>query len=458
MIVLKFGGTSVKDAAAFERVLDIVTNNQETSYICGNEITKLIVLSASSGITDTLISLVENAVNNKSDKVNDIFSNIRKRQFEIIDGLIPSDNSSYFLVKTKIESLLNDLKSFVDGLTFFGEASLRATDYAISFGELFSTTIFNHLLLSRGINNIWLDARKLLRTDSNHSAAIVDYKISRSNIEKIYAEDLINGERIAVTQGFIGSDFENHTTTLGRGGSDFSAAIFGKLFKADEIQIWTDVDGVLTADPRLVENTITISEMGFDEVRALAYFGAKVLHPQTLIPAVEDNIPVLVLNSLNKNHSGTTILHEIDNQNTELHSVVKINANRVTFSLAKDENASIKAIEILEIFNTNSIKIFTARLLPDSLIIWFENTSDLENDFDNVFEFDYEIDKTKTLLGIVGQNMNLFKFENELLSEISFDFVSINESRNTILISVPKDNGNSTLEIINQYIIKSNCK
>lgn len=453
MIVLKFGGSSVRDAEAFERVLDIVVNTHDTTYISGNEVTKLVVLSASSGITDSLIALVNAAVNNDEVQTKEIYSKIYLRQFEIIEGLIAKDNPNYISVNSKIKLFLDELKSFIEGISFFREASLRAMDKAMSFGELMSTTIFHYFMLSRGYQNSWLDARELMHTNSNFSEAVVDYKISRKNVSKVYSENLINGHKLAVTQGFIGSDFENHTTTLGRGGSDFSAAIFGKLFKADEIQIWTDVDGVLTADPRIVERAVTISQMGFDEVRALAYFGAKVLHPQTLIPAVEDNIPVLVLNSMNKSNSGTTILSNLESDRTELHSVVKINAVRVTFNLAKEENVTARAGEILSIFIKEEVKIYSLSLLPDSLIIWFDKSSKIRDDLSELFSIEFEIENSKTLIGIVGLNLDKFMLEELEISETHFDFVSANESRNTILIAVKEEEAGMVLEGVNKQII-----
>jgi aspartate kinase len=322
----------------------------------------------------------------------------------------------------------------------------------MSFGEILSTTIFHYLLLSRNISNSWLDARELMHTDSNFSEAAVDYAASAKNIEKVYKDGFIGGNKIGVTQGFIGSDFEKHTTTLGRGGSDFSAAIFGKLFNSDEIQIWTDVDGVLSADPRVVQPTISISEMAFDEVRALAYLGAKVLHPQTLIPAIEANIPVLVLNSMNKEHSGTRIIREIESKEIKLHSVLKINAIRVSFPLANVEKVIDKANDILSVFSKNSVKIYSASLLPDALIIWFDKSSDFQSDLEEIFNHEFELETSKSLIGIVGLNLHKFNLEQLNFPGTEFDFVSANESKNTILIAVKEEVSKNVLVEINKRI------
>ncbi|OGU58014.1 MAG: hypothetical protein A2X64_00315 [Ignavibacteria bacterium GWF2_33_9] len=454
MIVLKFGGTSVKDAEAFERVLDIVTNTLSSSYICGNDVTKLIVLSASSGITDKLIALVNAAKNADESTAMQIYASIEKRQIEIMEGIFSTNSPVYSACSAKVTALLLDLKHFVEGIIFFREATPKALDKAVSYGERLSTTIFNFLLIYRGFDSVWLDARNLMKTDSTYIAAKVDLELSRVKVNEIYKDGLISGKYFAVTQGFIGSDFNGNTTTLGRGGSDYSAAIFGNLFEAEEIQIWTDVNGVLTADPRIVENTITISEMGFDEVRALAYFGAKVLHPQTLIPAVESSIPVLVLNSLDKSHSGTKIIGTIQSGDVKLHSVVKINAVQIRINLAKVNNVTEKSIEILQIFRKNEIKIFSTRILPDSLIIWFENNEDFENSISNFLDTDFELDTSKTLIGIVGNNMD--KLQVSEIDTIYKDFtaVSINESKNSILIAVPIGESNNALLQINNSIIR----
>ncbi len=446
MKVLKFGGTSVKDAFAMQRVFDIIS---------ADNITKLVVLSACSGITDKLIILLNYAANSNEKEMRSTFNFIKEHHINLLNNLIFPSNPFYNQSVNKIKQILDELFNFANSILFLKEATSKSLDKILSFGEILSTTIFYYYTISKELDTIWLDARKLIKTNDEFNSAKIDYDLSKQEISKIFQNDLFNGKRIAITQGFIGSDSKNNTTTLGRGGSDLSAAIFGKLLFPDVVEIWTDVDGILSADPRQVELTRTIPLMEFDEVRALSYFGAKVLHPQTLLPAMEASIPVKVLNSLNKENPGTTIINSIDTNIPTLHSVLTIKAQKITFSLAKFESFNEKAIEILSIFERSNTQIYSINIQPDSMNIWIGNSCNILKDIDNLFSnYYFELDLTLELIALTGINLDKFDFSKLLpiLSKFNFNIVA-NTSENSILLSVDKTQSNDALILLNNFII-----
>jgi aspartate kinase len=447
MLVLKFGGTSVKDANAMNRVLDIISKSQET---------QLVVLSACSGITDKLLTLPHYAVNNNKIALYETLEFIQRHHLNLFNDLIASDNEYYLLGKKAIEVLLEELYKFTESILFLKESTPKSLAKIVSFGELLSTTIFHYFLNSKQINNVWLDVRSLLKTDSNFQSAKVNFEGSSKLIQKIYNKDLIQGSKLAITQGFIGADELGNTTTLGRGGSDYSAAIFGKLFNSNEVQIWTDVDGILTADPREVEDVRTIPVMEFDEVRTLAYLGAKVLHPQTLIPAVESSIPVKVLNSMNATQQGTLIVNRIIEEKPVLHSVVRTDAVKIIFPLTQYDNFVHKALEILSIFEKSKTTIFFVSILPDALTIWFAHSCNILNDLDKLFHstfFDLNLSLSLiTLVGINLEKLAIKKFFEEM--EITSYSVVSNSSSNNIILSSSRNKAKELMKIANELVIK----
>ncbi len=332
MIVLKFGGTSVTNTAAMQQVFSIVSNNKEE---------QIVVLSACSGITDSLIILLNYAWQNQSNEMKATLEKISTHHIQVVDDLL-ANNKYHEEAKQTIFKLIEELDKFIEGIFFLKETTPRALDKVMSFGELLSTTIFHYYCLSQGLQSVWWDARKFMKTDSNFNSANVDFNLSRNEITNYLESQQFNKIKLAITQGFVGSDLSGRTTTLGRGGSDYTAAIVGNLTNAKEIQIWTDVNGILTADPRTVKRTKTIEIMEFNEVRQLAYFGAKVIHPNTLLPAIETGIPIKVLNTFNPSNQGTTIVNYIDNPTPKPHSIINIKCIRIDFPLYSYDNFAEK--------------------------------------------------------------------------------------------------------------------
>ena len=283
-IVLKFGGTSVAEAAVIERVKDIVQKTEASR--------KVVVVSAMGGITDLLIQAAQQAAS-KNDSYKILCNTIEQRHLEAIDKLL-SDTVKETCRK-QILSLLSDLDTLLQGAFLTGELTPKLHDKVVSHGELMSATLISAYFNSQGFSTTHKDSRDLIRTDSSYGKAQIDYKITRVNCQEFLKED---DSEFWVLPGFIASDPEGETTTLGRGGSDFSAALLAASIDADELQIWTDVSGMYTANPKWVRQARAIPRLSYEEAMELSHFGAKVLYPPTIQPVLEHAILLQVTTAM----------------------------------------------------------------------------------------------------------------------------------------------------------------
>ncbi len=301
MAVMKFGGTSVGTAQAMQQAISIVVRQQKIAV-------PLVVLSACSGITNKLVHIADAAGRSNLDEAMVLAGEVRNHHIALVDGLVKSETLRNDLAG-KIDVLASRLEMLIKGVDIVGELTERSRDMFCSFGELLSTLVFAAAIKDQGHNVEWIDVRTVMITDDNFGYARPINGTCEENVHKIITP-LLKAGTIVVTQGYIGATADGRTTTLGRGGSDFSAALLGAWLNDDAIQIWTDVDGVMTCDPRLVPEARSIRVMTFSEAAELAYLGAKVLHPDTIAPAVQKNIPVYVLNSLHPDAKGTIITND----------------------------------------------------------------------------------------------------------------------------------------------------
>jgi len=294
MKVLKFGGSSVAKPERIQGVVDIL----KTYYSKGEQFT--VVFSAFGGVTDTLIEMGTLAA--KGDEAYmKILDGFCQRHIDAANELLKGE-----LLKQVLPELENNnevLKNLLYGVFLVREASPRTLDYVLSFGERSSAFIIAYALRQAGINASYLDARKVIKTDSSFGAAKVDFELSYEKIKEYYSQN----PEIQIVTGFIGSTKGGLTTTLGRGGSDYSAALLAAGLDAESIEIWTDVDGVLTADPRKVKKAFTIPSMTYAEAMEMSHFGAKVIYPPTLQPALLKKIPLYIKNTFNPLFPGTYI-------------------------------------------------------------------------------------------------------------------------------------------------------
>jgi len=303
MKVLKFGGSSVATPENIKKVVSIIQQSQYKKSI--------IVLSAFGGVTDLLIKTgTDAALGNEQYK--ETLTALEKRHIETAKGLLPVTTQSSCL--SNIKQQFNELEDICEGVFRLGELSKRTQDRIISFGELLSSKIVNAYLQSTQVNSEWIDSRELIKTNSNFGSASVDFPVTNQCIV-----DKVNSSSatLFIAPGFVASDHNDHTTTLGRGGSDYTASIFAAALNVEDLEIWTDVTGMMTADPRWVSNARTIAHTSYREAMELSHFGAKVIYPPTIQPAMQKGIRIWVKNTFEPAAYGT-LIEEITKQDGEI--------------------------------------------------------------------------------------------------------------------------------------------
>ena len=298
MKVIKFGGSSVANAENIKKVVNIVNQPQYQSTI--------VVVSALGGVTDLLISVGTDAANTK-EQYKETLLNLEKRHIETVQALLPINNQSACI--SSVKQSFNELEDICEGVFRLGELSGRTKDRIISFGELLSSKIIYYYIQSSGCKIDWIDSRKAIKTDSNFGFAAVDFAATTESIKAIVAA---SSNTLFIAPGFIASDANGFTTTLGRGGSDYTASIYAAAVRAEAVEIWTDVTGMMTADPRWVVNARTIPHTSYREAMELSHFGAKVIYPPTIQPAMDQNIPIWIKNTFLPEALGT-IIEQVSN-------------------------------------------------------------------------------------------------------------------------------------------------
>ncbi|MEO9852692.1 MAG: bifunctional aspartate kinase/homoserine dehydrogenase I [Reichenbachiella sp.] len=292
MKVLKFGGTSVGTPDNLRVVRDILSTGKKEKQIC--------VVSAFGGITNLLHECSDLAAAG-DDSYQELFTKIEDRHLDTVKELLPVKSQSGTLSKTKI--LLNDLEDIMKGIFLIGELSPRSLDRVLSMGETLSSTIIVDFLNSEGLTTDWGNTGAMIKTDSNFNNAIVDFSATNKNIKEFFntSSDLV------ICPGFVSSNCDGVTTTLGRGGSDYTAAILAAALEVDTFEIWTDVSGMMTSDPRAVSSAHPIEKISYQEAMELSHFGAKVIYPPTIQPALNKSIPIKIKNTFRPEDAGTTI-------------------------------------------------------------------------------------------------------------------------------------------------------
>lgn len=311
MKILKFGGTSVGTADSIRRVADIVFDYQRK----GERVA--IVVSAQSGITN-LLSLAGAKASEGDLEYEDIFKQIESRHFTVAKQLIAVNGQSNTFAHVKL--LLNELEDVLHGVFLLKELSLRTRDLIMSFGERLSTYIIHEFFKQSGLDAAYLDAREIIITDDNYGAAKINFEVTNKKIVAYFQQH----QQLQVVTGFISANEKGQITTLGRGGSDYTAAVLGAALEVDEIEIWTDVDGMMTADPRKVKRAFSLSTISYVEAMELTHFGAKIIYPPTLQPAFNKNIPIRVKNTFNLDFEGTLITREANNKEMPIKGISSI--------------------------------------------------------------------------------------------------------------------------------------
>jgi len=300
MLVMKFGGTSVQDAAAMRNAVEIVSSRLDRAPI--------VVVSAMARVTDMLLRIAEAAKVRRLDNALAMIEEVRDRHLTTASELLDGTELLHG-VEREIEERIEEIEKLARSVSTLGELTPRTQDSIVSFGERLSSVIVAAAMREGALEAELVDSREFIVTDDRFTKAAPLMEATAKRTREVLLP-LIKAGRLPVAQGFIGSTEDGVTTTIGRGGSDYSAALIGAGLGAEAIEIWTDVDGLMTADPRIVPGAHRIRVISFTEASELSYFGAKVLHPSTVLPAVERGIPVHIYNTLNPSCEGTLIVAE----------------------------------------------------------------------------------------------------------------------------------------------------
>jgi aspartokinase/homoserine dehydrogenase 1 len=306
MKVLKFGGTSVGSAENINKVISILDQQSKHSKIA-------VVVSAVGGITDKLLEAA-NLACNKDLEYKHVYNTIWSRHNKVIEGLFENSENDKSLQKDHeelhdlISEKLKGLRSLLDGIYLINELSPKTKDKLLSFGEALSSNIIFHTLKSRKLDATLKNSQELIVTDSNFNNALVNFEVTNANIQSFFET---NSHAIVLLPGFVSKSMNGEITTLGRGGSDYTAAIIAAALDANELQIWTDVSGMFTTNPKLVKQAAPIVELSYQEAVELSHFGAKVLYPPTVMPVLKKHIPIVIKNTMEPEAVGTTITHDV---------------------------------------------------------------------------------------------------------------------------------------------------
>ncbi len=398
LVVMKFGGTSVEDAVAIRRTADIVAGR------IARGLQPVVIVSAMARVTDQLLNAA--AAAGRGDKTSALAASIalRARHHQAAGELIPA--AQLAPMTALIDEHFDALDELLRGLAAVGEVTPRTTDIVASYGERLSSPMVAAAFVARGIGAAHVDARDCIITDAQHTKAIPQDDLIAERLRK-HLLPLAQAGKTAVLGGFIGSTPEGVTTTLGRGGSDFSAALIGGGLHAESIEIWTDVNGIMTTDPRICPDALRVRTISFDEASELAYFGAKVLHPATILPAVEKNIPVLVLNSRDAQNEGTRITALAPHCRSPFKSIaakkrltiIDIVANRMLMS-----HGYLKAV--FEVFDRHKCSVDMVSTSEVSVSLTVDSNERLPEIAADLRKFaDVKYEGRKALICMVGENI-----------------------------------------------------
>jgi aspartate kinase len=398
LVVMKFGGTSVEDAVAIRRTADIVAGR------IARGLQPVVIVSAMARVTDQLLNAA--AAAGRGDKTSALSASValRARHHQAAADLIPA--SALAPMTALIDEHFDALDELLRGLAAVGEVTPRTTDIVASYGERLSSPMVAAAFAARGIDAAHVDARDCIITDAQHMKAIPQDDLIAERLRK-HVLPLAQAGKTAVLGGFIGSTPEGVTTTLGRGGSDFTAALIGGGLHAESIEIWTDVNGIMTTDPRICADALRVRTISFDEASELAYFGAKVLHPATILPAVEKNIPVLVLNSRDAQNEGTRITALAPHCRSPFKSIaakkrltiIDIVANRMLMS-----HGYLKAV--FEVFDRHKCSVDMVSTSEVSVSLTVDSNERLPEIAADLRKFaDVKYEGRKALICMVGENI-----------------------------------------------------
>ena len=390
MIVMKFGGTSVESAEAITRVASIVRARLAQRPV--------VVVSAMGKTTNKLLAIANRAIEGELAAAQNLLSDLHTFHLR--------ESGDYGIdLHLEIDPLINQLSDLVRGLVVMRELTPRATDAILAFGERLSSLIVTAHFQKREINAVHVDSREVIITDRRHTQAAPLFEETNERLMARIPQ--LTQTHVPVMGGFIGSTVDGVTTTLGRGGSDYSASIVGAGIGAEEIQIWTDVDGMLTADPRILAGGYRVETCSFAEAAELAYFGAKVLHPATVLPAIEKNIPVRILNSRRPEVEGTLIVSDPPPTSSPIRSIAcKRNITLVNIVSSRMLMAHGFLRRIFEVFDRHETSVDMLATSEVSVSLTVDNVTALDAIRAELETFaEVGIEKDHAIVCLVGENI-----------------------------------------------------
>ena len=437
MKVLKFGGTSVGSVESIRNVKNILASREGK---------KVLVLSAMAGVTNKLVEITENIKLEDHSAINSIIAELKQKHETTIDELIDKPGLNSY-AKAFVNNVLEGLQEISRN-----KYSEKVYAEVVTTGETMLTYIFSTFLTNSGIQNNFLDAKDFMQVSNleNPDTDLVG-KLFQQNIENMEPSD------IYITQGFVRIDAQNNISTLKRGGSDYSATILAAAVQAEEVQIWTDIDGFHNNDPRYVENTHAIAELSFEEAAELAYFGAKILHPQTISPVIKRQIPLFLKNTFTPDLPGTKISAEIHSRGLKAISAkdgitaIKIKSNRMLMA----HGFLKKIFEVFDKYET-AIDMITTSEIAISLTIDDDRNLDLILEELNAYG-EITVEKEHSIICIVGEGLIEDKSTSrlfELLNDIPVRMISYGGSDNNISLLVDTKNKIQTLQGLNHKLFE----
>ena len=393
---MKFGGTSVANFEAITRTIFIIGGRLDQKPV--------VVVSALSKVTDLLYRISDAAASKDLPQTRDLLCQLRKRHVDLTEELLAQS-----MLKDEAVARVNELCDSLEGIAMavcsLGELSDRNKAVIISTGEYLSSTIISYAMNAKGIRTKWVDARTMMITSESYLKGEPDMDAIAAKVPGVIAQ-AYEGMDAVITQGFVGVTSEGRPTVLGRGGSDYSASLIGMAIDAERIEIWTDVDGVRTADPRYVQNTKSLEQISFEEAAEMAHFGAKVLHPLTIEPAVKKNIPIYVLNSMNPSGKGTAILRNELIEDGVKSVSFKENIRVINIFSTKMINTSGFLRRVFEIFSESKVSVDLISTSEANISVTVDAAQNIDAVVEALSEFaDVIVDDDKSQVSVIGKNI-----------------------------------------------------
>lgn len=394
---MKFGGTSVANKDAIKRAISIVQGRLDLRPV--------VVVSAMSKVTDNLYRIADDAAAQNESEIALLLEQLRDRHIDTASGLLA--DCGHFLNEaiSDINTICDYLEKVVFSVCALGELSARSKAIILSQGEILSSTIIAHTMNAYGIATELVDARKMIIAAGDPLKSEPIFEEINARVPAIIEQSLRYSQAV-ITQGFISSTVDGMPTVLGRGGSDYTASLIGMAVNAERIEIWTDVDGVRTADPRIVQNTMCLDRISFEEAAEMAHFGAKVLHPLTIEPAVMKNIPISVLNSMNPSHSGTLILGNDKIEEGAKAVSWKEDILMINIFSPKMINATGFVQRVFGVFSDNNISVDIISTSEANISVTVAGNQDVARLTEQLSQFaQVNVDKCKSQVSVIGKNV-----------------------------------------------------